>query len=1002
MNRRHAIRQAIESLEQRVLFSTITVNTLADETIANSTTSLREAITKAASGDTIQFGVTGTIQLNPTELSINKNLTITGPGASSLTIRGMSTSRIFNIASATNEVSISGLTLAGGRANLAGGGAIYNAGQLNLTGCVFSDNTAEEDNSASPILVGGGAIRNVANSTFRASQCTFTKNQANVGYGATAGGAISSDVPVSLNGCTFSANVTNWSSYGDGGGAALYLAAPASSAGSSILNCTFNDNLAFLNGGAIYAPHQNLTIESCTFTNNTASEGAGGAIDVVGNATIRASTFKKNQAQGGGGGAIKITGNLSLLLSNFANNFCEFGAGGGLSLKSTSGLSMIDRCTFQGNNAAIEDGDGGAMAVTGGEVNVSGSTFNDNISERWGAGVYVSGANVLLYQCTINRNTGGAGSAGRPAGGLVIANGGIVTLTQSTVADNASQFGAGAGIRVESGRIDISASTISGNVISAAPGVLLDGGGIYVGPIGIASIVRSTIAQNRSSPGSGGAILDDGGSLLLNGCTVSGNSASESGGGIVTRNGAVAVIENTIIAGNDAPIAPDFEGQAHSEGFNLIGKSDGSSGWIFSDQRGTVKAPLNALLGPLANNGGLFSDLVGPPRTMSPLDSSPVIDAGKAFGQTTDERNSKRPVDFSTIPNASGGDGSDIGALERGVTPTQLQSPFATFNIGATPIKIQAEDFDYGRDGVAYHDTDPANNGGWYRTSGVDIEQTTDTGGGFDIGWTRAGEYLEYTVSVQKAGLYDFAFRVANPASGASLHMEVDGANVTGALSVPNTGGFQTWQTITKKQVQLGTGTHVLRLAFDKGASNLAAGNVNYFQISPSSTTNVTTVTSDTAAYVRDGSSASTNFGSKATLEVKKGTAGFNRETFVKFNIGSIASITSAKLRLFGSLLSTENPSMALSVADTTTTWDENTITWNNRPTGQTTVGNFTVTGTTPTWYDLDITSYLKSAKAAGKTTVSFVIRSTQTTSATCSFNSDDATTNRPQLVVTN
>ena len=91
---------------------------------------------------------------------------------------------------------------------------------------------------------------------------------------------------------------------------------------------------------------------------------------------------------------------------------------------------------------------------------------------------------------------------------------------------------------------------------------------------------------------------------------------------------------------------------------------------------------------------------------------------------------------------------------------------------------------------------------------------------------------------------------------------------------------------------------------------------------------------------------------------------------------------------------------MALSVGDTSTSWSESTITWNNRPSVQTSVGNFTVTGTTPKWYELDVTSFLKAAKTAGRTSVTFIIRSTQTTNATCAFNSDDAATNRPQLVV--
>ena len=71
----------------------------------------------------------------------------------------------------------------------------------------------------------------------------------------------------------------------------------------------------------------------------------------------------------------------------------------------------------------------------------------------------------------------------------------------------------------------------------------------------------------------------------------------------------------------------------------------------------------------------------------------------------------------------------------------------------ALPGIVQAEDFDEGGEGVAYHDTDASNTGGQYRSTGVDIENTADTGGGFDINSTVAGEYrLNYTVNASAAG----------------------------------------------------------------------------------------------------------------------------------------------------------------------------------------------------------------------------------------------------------
>jgi len=78
------------------------------------------------------------------------------------------------------------------------------------------------------------------------------------------------------------------------------------------------------------------------------------------------------------------------------------------------------------------------------------------------------------------------------------------------------------------------------------------------------------------------------------------------------------------------------------------------------------------------------------------------------------------------------------------------------------PGLIQAEDFD--EDGS--FDTTPANKGGRYRATAVDIESTEDVGGGFDVGWIAPGEWLEYTVNVPRTSTYRLAFRAASPFDG--------------------------------------------------------------------------------------------------------------------------------------------------------------------------------------------------------------------------------------------
>jgi hypothetical protein len=140
------------------------------------------------------------------------------------------------------------------------------------------------------------------------------------------------------------------------------------------------------------------------------------------------------------------------------------------------------------------------------------------------------------------------------------------------------------------------------------------------------------------------------------------------------------------------------------------------------------------------------------------------------------------------------------------------------------PGSIQASDFDNGGEGVAYHDATIGNKGGAYRQTDVDLEPSSD--GGYNVGWIRAGEWLNYTVSVASAGSYTVTFRLASFGPGGTFHLEMNGTDVTNAIAVPDTGGWQTWQTVTKT-VTLSSGTQVARLVMDTaptgGLGNLAS-----------------------------------------------------------------------------------------------------------------------------------------------------------------------------------
>src|SRR4051794_18325312 len=110
-------RHMIEQLESRRLLATVTVNTLADDTVSNSLTSLREAIARAAAGDTVNFqaGVHGTITLTHGQLTIARNLNIAGPASSTIIVSGNNATRVLGISA--GAVTIRGITIRSGRSD---------------------------------------------------------------------------------------------------------------------------------------------------------------------------------------------------------------------------------------------------------------------------------------------------------------------------------------------------------------------------------------------------------------------------------------------------------------------------------------------------------------------------------------------------------------------------------------------------------------------------------------------------------------------------------------------------------------------------------------------------------------------------------------------------------------------------------------------------------------------------------------------------------------------
>src|SRR5262245_25893993 len=109
------------------------------------------------------------------------------------------------------------------------------------------------------------------------------------------------------------------------------------------------------------------------------------------------------------------------------------------------------------------------------------------------------------------------------------------------------------------------------------------------------------------------------------------------------------------------------------------------------------------------------------------------------------------------------------------------------------PGTVQAEDFDNGGENSGYHDTTSVNSGGAYRPTSVDLESSSE--GFYDVGWISPGEWLLYTVNVATAGSYVLEARVAANGQGGTFRVDFSGTDATGALTIPNTGGWQAWTT---------------------------------------------------------------------------------------------------------------------------------------------------------------------------------------------------------------
>lgn len=168
-----------------------------------------------------------------------------------------------------------------------------------------------------------------------------------------------------------------------------------------------------------------------------------------------------------------------------------------------------------------------------------------------------------------------------------------------------------------------------------------------------------------------------------------------------------------------------------------------------------------------------------------------------------------------TITMESGATNKDCIVTLVGVGE-QIVIPREPYNgkVVTLPGKVEAENYDVpgkGKGNSTYRDSDSENKGGAYREEGVDIEEGGDN---FAVGYTAAGEWLEYTVDVKTAGEYELLVHAASGSETSSFQFSIDGQTVTEVIEMPKTGeDWSVYKDISAGKVNLTEGQHIVRLS---------------------------------------------------------------------------------------------------------------------------------------------------------------------------------------------
>jgi Bacterial Ig-like domain (group 3) len=691
--------------------TTFTVTNLLD---TNTQGTLRFAVTEADAdpGSTIGFaaGLTGTIPLSSALPDLSANVTITGPGASTLTVEGGGSGSNFSVLMVEPGVTatVSGLTIANGNVSSYGyGGGICDFGTLTLTGCTVSGNSAKR----------GGGIANFGTLTLTDSTVS--------GNSATNGGGIADYSTLTLTDSTISGNSASY-----GGGIDNFYGT------ATLTNVTVTANRSVVVGGGIDTKGGSVTLDNTIVDGNFQGASGGTAGDI--NGSVASTSAYNLIGTGGAGGLTNGTNNNQVGVASPDLGTLADNGGPTQTVALVTGSPAIDAGSNSLVNAGVTNdqrGPGYPRIVSGTvdigayesqkvfpftvmvtnllDTNTQG-TLRYALNEAAAApgftvefapgltGTITLGSALPALSASVTIIGSGASMVTVAGGGsssnfsvLTVDSGVIANVSGLTISDgNLSGNGQGGGIS-NSGTLTLTDCTVSGNSASFGGGIynnrgmltLIDctvsgnsakyGGGLF-DQHGTITLSDSTISGNSAKYG--GGVDSSTGTLALTNCTVSENSAN-GGGGInnygtatltnvtITANrsvyagggienlGGTITLANTIVAGNFLGASPsttpgDINGSvASTSSYNLIGT--GGAGGLTNGTNNNQVGVVNLDLGKLADNGG-------PTRTIALLNGSPAINGGSnsliPAGVTTDQRGpGYARITFGTV---------DIGAFE--------------------------------------------------------------------------------------------------------------------------------------------------------------------------------------------------------------------------------------------------------------------------------------------------------------------------------------------------